>query len=104
MNPHTITTFTGDSLTIRVAVYDDQNQPFILHDNEIDSAFLYIEPLGLEYRQVEIKENVVIFFVPAGEVEKPGIHPFYIRIYGNARQFTIARGSINILDPNIPDI
>ncbi len=104
MTPHTITTFTGDSLTLRVAVYDDQNQPFILDDNQINSAILHIEPLDIEYRHADINKNVVTFFVPAGEIKLPGIHPFYIRIYGDSRQFTIARGSINILDPNIPDI
>lgn len=101
---HTLTTFTGDSLTLRVAVYDDQNLPFDLAENQITSAWLHVEPLHLENRQASIDKNVITFFIPADILIRPDIHPFYIRILGHERQFTIARGSINILDPNIPDI
>ncbi|HRY83285.1 MAG TPA: hypothetical protein P5533_01490 [Candidatus Cloacimonadota bacterium] len=101
MRPTSLTSFTCDSISLNVAVYDDQNAPFILGSYPIENAELIFPALTQTYPADEINKesNTISFFVPNERIREPGLTPFFIRLTGPDLQFTIAYGNLNVIDP-----
>ena len=105
MIPSSLTAFTNDSLSLKVAVYDDLGTPFILSEYKIEEALLVIgeTPFSGTFKG---ESNLIDFFIPC-ELEQfnnAALLPFYVRISnpGERLAFTIAYGTINFRSPNIP--
>lgn len=97
--PTLITAFFGDTINLRVAVYDAQNLPFLLTTNNLNSAVLTVQGLGRTVAGT-ISANVVTFKFTEEAGLPVGKHNFYARVSGNkwpTDRYVIAHGTIIIL-------
>ena len=105
MTPASLTAFVTDSLSLKVAVYDDLGAPFILSDAKIEEAILVIDNTTFS-GTFKIESNLIDFFIPCEleQFNKPALLPFYVRIAapGERSAFTVAYGTINFISPAIP--
>jgi hypothetical protein len=81
MIPSSLTAFVNDSLSHKVAVYDDLGAPFILSDAKIEDATLVIgsTPFSGTFKE---ESNLIDFFIPCEleQFNKAALLPFYVRI------------------------
>lgn len=94
--PTLITAFTGDTISIRVAVYDHAGQPFLLADNGLDSASLTVQGRAQAVTGT-ISANVVSFKFTQQIGLPVGKYNFYARVTGKvwpSDRYTIAYGQI----------
>ena len=102
--PAVITAFTGDTISIRVAVYDHAGQPFLLVDNGLDSASLTVQGRAQAVTGT-ISANVVSFKFTEKIGIDAGKYNFYARVTGKvwpSDRYTIAYGQIIVKE--LPDI
>jgi hypothetical protein len=102
--PTLITAFAGDTISIRVAVYDHAGQPFLLADNGLDSASLTVQGRAQAVTGA-IRANVVSFKFTEQIGLPVGKYNFYARVTGKvwpSDRYTIAYGQIIVKE--LPDI
>lgn len=102
--PAIITAFNGDTISIRVAVYDHAGAPFLLADNGLDAASLTVQGRAQAVTG-SISANVVSFKFTEQIGLPVGKYNFYARVTGKAwpsDRYTIAYGQIIVKE--LPDI
>lgn len=103
--PTLITAFNGDTISIRVAVYDHAGAPFLLADNGLDAASLTVQGRAQAVTG-SISANVVSFkFTQIQSALPVGKYNFYARVTGKvwpSDRYTIAYGQIIVKE--LPDI
>lgn len=98
--PVSIASYEGDSLMLKIALYDEQNNPFDMDANEINVAIMMIEPLSLKFPGT-CNGNCVDIFIESGILNQIGSYPFSVRIFGKGIQFTVLTGILTIQHPFI---
>lgn len=102
--PTLITAFNGDTISIRVAVYDHAGAPFLLADNGLDAASLTVQGRAQAVTG-SISANVVSFKFTEQIGLPVGKYNFYARVTGKvwpSDRYTIAYGQIIVKE--LPDI
>lgn len=97
MKQQNITAYAGDTLSLRVSVYDAGLTAFDETDFDIDQVDLLIPSLDEEIAGT-IASGVVSILVPAGTLVTPGSYPYYVQLASSTAGhiFTILAGTISI--------
>ncbi len=96
MKPQTIQAFDGDSLTVRVAVFDDLHRMVDLSKLKIEGARLICARLGIDAKGDMVGNNVVNFFVMNG-ITKVGNYPYKVILEGDGIRYTVAYGTLQVM-------
>ena len=93
--PQIIQAFEGDSITIKVAVFDDLSAPFDINGFR---GILAVRDIFGEVIGEAVGLNMLQFFLPLNE-SKYGEYPFVIRIHhdDHMQRYTIAHGKLIIV-------
>lgn len=95
--PVSIATFEGDTLMLKVAMYDEQNNPFDTEAFHIEEAKMRIGQVVTEFSG-SIDKNCVAFVIDRGVLNDTGNFPFVVKIFGEGGniQFTVLTGIITV--------
>ena len=96
--PTLIDAFHGDTIDIRIAVYGDNGQPFLLAENGLNFARMRIEGQPTLFSGT-IDANIVAFKLTPSQPLPFGDHNFYAQVSGAmwpSDKYTVAHGKITI--------
>ncbi len=93
-----LTTYAGDTLSLRVSVFDGASLPFNNTSFAIDTVSLIIPSLEEEIEGT-ISAGVASILIPANTLTEPGSFDYYIQLTSSSagHVFTILAGSITVL-------
>lgn len=95
--PVSIASYEGDTLMLKVALYDEQNNPFDTEAYKIEEAKMRIGKVDTEFSG-SIDKNCVAFVIERGVLNEIGNFPFAVKIFGKEgrTQFTVLTGIITV--------
>jgi len=93
-----LTTYAGDTLSLRVSVFDGASLPFNNTSFDIDTVSLIIPSLEKEIEGT-ISAGVASILIPAATLTEAGSFAFYLQLSSSTagHVFTITAGTITVL-------